>query len=114
MAIHEKKRPTRVDKAEAVETVWRLIKAERPLSKRELAKVGQLSITQIGLMRSKWREIKDAGDDTLLKTTWTQALKWTAHDDLEQKMLQLAERLITTATELVQLVRRHLASHRRP
>jgi hypothetical protein len=53
-------------------------------------------------MRAKWREIKQAGDERLLKMTWMQArqwapggsVEWKAEEWREQKIQELYERLV--------------------
>lgn len=87
---------------EKAEAAWRLVKEDNGLSKQQLLSLGLVSNGTIGTMRAKWREIKDAGDPSLLKTTWTHALQWAsggrvewnAENWREQKVLELVERLV--------------------
>ncbi len=87
---------------EKTEAAWCLVKEDSGLSKQQLLSFGLVSNGTIGTMRAKWREIKDAGDDSLLKMTWTLALRWAPGGSVEwkaegwreQKVQELVERLV--------------------
>jgi ParB-like nuclease domain len=91
-----------MSREEKTEAAWQLVKEDTGLSKQQLVSRGLVSNGTIGSMRAKWRELKNAGDDTLLQMTWMQALRWTPggsaewKDDewRERKVQELIERLV--------------------
>jgi hypothetical protein len=78
------------------------VKEDSGLSKRKLVSRDLVSDGTIGTMRAKWREMKGAGDDSLLQMTWMQALRrapggsaeWKEDEWRERKVQELIERLV--------------------
>ncbi len=81
----------REDKEEAA---WRFVKEDSGASKRELVDLGLVANGTIGNMRKKLREIRETGDDKLLKMSWAQAKRWTVDQEIEQDVEDWRERKI--------------------
>jgi ParB-like chromosome segregation protein Spo0J len=64
------------------EVAWQLVKEDRDLSERDIARHTTVSPGTAHNMRTKWKEIEAAGDEHLLKMDWVHARRWPAqlHD----------------------------------